>query len=217
MVIDSAEPEFRFDRQGHVVGAEMSVQTESHRLIERLMIAANEQVASFLDEHRIPTLYRVHERPDGPAAERLIEQLESLGVPTPPVPGGALTPQQAAEVVAEASSLVARLGGAVRPRRPGPDQPGAAVAEAGVLRLGQPRSCRPGLAALLPLHLADPALSRPDLPPGTAVGGGREPAPDASWVASAGPWTSTRERQAMTIERDADDVARCFLLERELV
>ncbi|MFZ0040074.1 MAG: exoribonuclease II, partial [Solirubrobacteraceae bacterium] len=28
-----------------------------------------------------------------------------------------------------------------------------------------------------------------------------------------GPWTSTREREAMTIERDADDVARCFLLE----
>src|SRR3712207_6861434 len=29
-------------------------------------------------------------------------------------------------------------------------------------------------------------------------------------------WTSTRERNAMTIERDADRVARCFLLEREL-
>ena len=29
-------------------------------------------------------------------------------------------------------------------------------------------------------------------------------------------WTSTRERDAMTIERDADRVARCFLLEREL-
>jgi ribonuclease R len=43
-----------------------------------------------------------------------------------------------------------------------------------------------------------------------------EPAPDASFVASAGPWTSTREREAMTIERDADDVARCFLLQREL-
>ncbi len=41
-------------------------------------------------------------------------------------------------------------------------------------------------------------------------------APDASWVASAGPWTSSREREAMTIERDADDVARCFLLERLL-
>jgi ribonuclease R len=35
-------------------------------------------------------------------------------------------------------------------------------------------------------------------------------------VASAGPWTSAREREAMTIERDADDIALCFLLERRL-
>ena len=29
-------------------------------------------------------------------------------------------------------------------------------------------------------------------------------------------WTSDRERAAMKIERDADDVARCFALERAL-
>jgi ribonuclease R len=45
---------------------------------------------------------------------------------------------------------------------------------------------------------------------------GDSPAPGASWVAEAGPWASAREREAMGIERDADDVARCFLLERQL-
>ncbi len=45
---------------------------------------------------------------------------------------------------------------------------------------------------------------------------GDEPVPEASWVAQAGPWTSERERHAMTIERDADDIARCFLLESTL-
>jgi ribonuclease R len=35
-----------------------------------------------------------------------------------------------------------------------------------------------------------------------------------AWVTSAGPLCSAREREAMSIERDADDVARCFLLER---
>ncbi len=193
----------------------MSVQTESHRLIERLMIAANEQVASFLDEHRIPTLYRVHERPDGPAAERLVEQLESLGVPTPPVPGGALTQQQAAEVVAEASSLVsdwvARTGH------------GARALTSLVLRslkqayYDSVNRGHAGLASPRYCHFTSPIRRYPDLICHrgllSAVAG--EPAPDASWVASAGPWTSTRERQAMTIERDADDVARCFLLERE--
>src|SRR5437660_1072429 len=45
---------------------------------------------------------------------------------------------------------------------------------------------------------------------------GDVPAPDGSWVAAAGPWCSAREREAMLVERDADDVARCFLLERML-
>ena len=72
-----------------MVSAEPVAQTESHRLIEHLMIAANEQVARLLVSRRVPTLYRVHERPDGTAAERLIDQLASLGVPTPPVPEGA--------------------------------------------------------------------------------------------------------------------------------
>src|ERR1700759_4973556 len=97
--VDSAEPQFSFDPDGNVVAAELSEQTESHRLIEHLMIAANEQVAKFLSEHKIPALYRVHERPEAPAVERLIDQLESLGVPTPPVPKGHLTPQQAADGV----------------------------------------------------------------------------------------------------------------------
>src|SRR5205807_1191735 len=105
--LDSAEPEFRFDRDGNVVAAELSEQTESHRLIEHLMIAANEQVARFLSDHKIPALYRVHERPEAPAAERLIDQLQSLGVPTPPVPKGHLTPQQAADVISDASASAA--------------------------------------------------------------------------------------------------------------
>ena len=62
--VEGAEPTFEFDDEGHVVGVIHEEQTESHRLIEELMILANEQVASLLEERRIPTLYRVHERPE---------------------------------------------------------------------------------------------------------------------------------------------------------
>ena len=200
-----------------MVGAELSVQTESHRLIEHLMIAANEQVARFLAERKIPTLYRVHERPEAPAVERLIDQLASLGVPTPPVPGGHLTPQQAADVVGEASALVADWV-----RRTGRGAPALTSLVLRSLKQAYYDQRNRGhagleLAALLPLHLADPPLPGPHLPPGAAVGaspGSRRRRP-RGWR-SAGPWTSAREREAMTIERDADDVARCFLLEREL-
>jgi ribonuclease R len=106
LVLDSPEPEFRFDRRGHVVGVELSVQTESHRLIEALMVAANEQVARYLADRDVPTLYRVHERPEPVGVERLIDQLASLGVPTPPLPD-VMNPQVAGELVGEASALVA--------------------------------------------------------------------------------------------------------------
>jgi ribonuclease R len=213
--VDSPEPQFSFDRDGHIIAAELSEHTESHRLIEHLMIAANEQVAKFLSDHKVPTLYRVHERPEAPAVERLIDQLESLGVPTPPVPRN-MTPQQAADVVGEASVMVADWV-----RRTG--RGGRALTSLVLRSLKQayydPRNRgHAGLALFHYCHFTSPIRRYPDLICHrallSAIAG--EPVPDASWVAGAGPWTSTREREAMTIERHADDVARCFLLEREL-
>ena len=51
-----------------MTGVRYEQQTESHRLIEQLMVLANEQVAGYLADHRTPTLYRVHERPEPPSA-----------------------------------------------------------------------------------------------------------------------------------------------------
>ena len=63
-------------------------QTESHRLIERLMILANEQVAQLLQRKRVPAIYRVHAQPDPERVERLVAQLHDLEIPTPPLPAG---------------------------------------------------------------------------------------------------------------------------------
>jgi ribonuclease R len=214
--VDSAEPEFEFDEQGDVVSIRAVAQTESHRMIEHLMIAANEQVAQFLAAHRVPALYRVHERPDGIAAERLIDQLSSLGVPTPPVPKGHLSPQQAAELIGAASQLIeawtARDGG--RGRR---------ALTSLVLRslkqayYDQRNRGHAGLQLASYCHFTSPIRRYPDLICHRALlsaVGGAGPAPEVSWVGAAGPWCSGREREAMAIERGADDIARCFLLSR---
>ena len=86
LTLDSTEPEFSFDEDGHVSEVRVRVQTESHRVIEHLMIAANEAVARLLSERGTPCLYRVHARPEPERVKRLVEQLSSLEVPTPPVP-----------------------------------------------------------------------------------------------------------------------------------
>jgi ribonuclease R len=216
--LGSTEPEFSFDREGHVVAVAPVAQTESHRLIEFLMIAANEQVARFLEARRVPALYRVHERPEARSVERMIDQLASLGVPTPPVPGGTMTAQQAADVAGEASQMVGAWVQAQGGR-------GARALNRIVLRslkqayYDNRNLGHAGLQLHSYCHFTSPIRRYPDLICHRALLSavtGDEPVPESSWVASTGAICSAREREAMTIERDADDVARCFLLEREL-
>ena len=162
--VDSEEPEFAFSREGHVTGLVPSEQTESHRLIEHLMIAANEAVATLLETRKLPALYRVHERPGPARVERLADQLASLDVPTPALPQS-MTRQQAADAVAEMASLVACAAAAsqVWPRRAHVTR--VARARAGSLLAAQHRARRPALASLLPLHVADPPLPGPRVSP----------------------------------------------------
>ena len=200
----------------HLVEAVASVQTESHRLIEHLMIAANEAVATVLDERSIPTLYRVHERPETQSVLRLVDQLASLDVATPPVPEP-LAPSEAAEIVAQCAVLVDQ-----HVRRTGH---GRQALTSLVLRSLKQARYSPvnlghaGLQSPRYCHFTSPIRRYPDLVCHrallSAVGGG-EDAPRAGALDEAAEWTSARERDAMVIERDADDVARCFLLERDM-
>ena len=81
LAVESAEPEFAFyARRPRDAALRRSEQTESHTLIEHLMIAANEAVATLLEQRRLPALYRVHEPPDPPRVERLLGQLAALDV-----------------------------------------------------------------------------------------------------------------------------------------
>lgn len=62
------------------------------------MLAANEAVAGHLFRKRIPSLYRVHEKPDPMKIEKLNELLESFGVRLPE-PFEALSPAHFQEIL----------------------------------------------------------------------------------------------------------------------
>jgi ribonuclease R len=61
---DMPEPLIEFDEFGEMVGVKRSPRNIAHRLIEEFMLAANEAVASHLEQAGIPSLFRIHEKPD---------------------------------------------------------------------------------------------------------------------------------------------------------
>ncbi|WP_218138152.1 RNB domain-containing ribonuclease [Thermoleophilum album] len=211
--IDSAEPRFEFDAEGRVRAVTRERQTESHWLIEELMVLANEQVAGYLEDHRVPTIYRIHERPDLDAIERLADQLASIDVPTPPLPDR-LSPQQAERAAGAISRRVAayaRRSGRGREAFPG------LVLRALKQAVYSPRNVgHSGLASSRYCHFTSPIRRYPDIVVHRALLqalGLDDAAHPASELPELAIHCSAREREAMEIERDADDICLAFRLE----
>ena len=214
--VESAEPEFRFDAAGNVVGAHRLAQTEAHRLIERLMILTNEQVAEHLERARVPAIYRVHPQPDPTRIERLIEQLSALGVPTPPL-GQGLSAQQAGTVAAEASRLTKRE--AARRGHGREAYTSLVLRSLKQAQYSERNSGHAGLGSSAYTHFTSPIRRYPDLVVHRALLatlGEGEQAPRLAEAREVAADCSARERESAKIERDADDVCAAYLLEREL-
>jgi ribonuclease R len=214
--VESFEPEFEFDTEGNVVRAHGVAQTEAHRLIERLMILNNEQVAQLLERERVPAVYRVHAQPDAARIERLLEQLAALGVPTPPLRQG-LAPSEAGQVAAEASRLARQE--ATR-RGHGREAYTSLVLRSLKQAYYSERNLgHAGLGSSAYCHFTSPIRRYPDLVCHRALlallGEGEE-APTQAQARDAAADCSARERESAQIERHADDVCAAYLLEREL-
>ena len=76
---DLKEPEIVLDDEGMVEAIVAAERNIAHRIIEEFMLLANETVAQHLDDHDVPTLYRIHEEPDPLKVEEFEEFVATLG------------------------------------------------------------------------------------------------------------------------------------------
>ncbi len=62
---DMPESNIVLDLSGQMTGVTRGDRNMAHRIIEEFMLAANEAVASHIETAGVPSLYRIHEKPEG--------------------------------------------------------------------------------------------------------------------------------------------------------
>lgn len=213
--IEAGEIAFAFDGEGGVERAWIEGEPQAHRLVEELMILANEAVAGLLASRRRSALYRVHERPDPQAVELLLAKLARLEVPTPPVPEQ-LTPGQAARLAGRISALVAEY--VQRARRGNEAFPALVLRALKQARYAPSNLGHSGLASRAYCHFTSPIRRYPDLVCHRVLLHELDlaEAPDPEGLSELAEWASVREREAAAVEYRADAICLSWLLGREL-
>ena len=95
---DLKEPEIVLDDEGMVEAIVALERNVAHRIIEEFMLVANETVAQHLDEHAVPSLFRIHEEPDPLKVEQFEEFVTTLGYSLA-APKGAIRPRHFQKLV----------------------------------------------------------------------------------------------------------------------
>lgn len=87
---------------GSPVSIEKRERGVAERIIEQFMLTANEAVATYLTERKIPCVYRIHEQPPEEHLADFINYLESLGFDVRELRRREPTPKMLSEILCEA-------------------------------------------------------------------------------------------------------------------
>jgi ribonuclease R len=193
---DLKEPYIVLDDEGMVQDIIAAERNVAHRIIEEFMLIANETVAGYLDEHEVPTMFRIHEEPDPLKVEEFEEFVSTLGYSLA-APAGAVRPRHF-------QKLVERIAG--KPE----EKPIAFL----MLRTMQKARYEPtneghfGLAAESYTHFTSPIRRYPDLVVHRSLREARHGMSDerreqlAEDLPEIARHTSERERRATDAERE---------------
>ncbi len=177
----------------------------SHRVIEECMLCANISAAKFLEKHKQPGLYRVHEGPTDEKFENLNRFLQEIGLKIPghrkPVPGD----------YAHVLRVMA-------------DRPDAHIIQTILLRSMSQAVYSPenkghfGLAYEAYAHFTSPIRRYPDLMVHRGIKqllANKKPAGDAAAFVLAGEHCSMTERRADDATNEVTDWLKCeFMLDK---
>lgn len=207
--MDLPETSVVFDADGIVCDVRRKERIESNRLIEDLMISANEAVARELLKHELPALYRVHESPSDDKLSALAPVLGQFGIQ---LPRGALMTQGALQAALEKAQK----------------HPAGAVVQRLVLRAMMRAQYRSqnlghfGLASKCYAHFTSPIRRYPDLIVhrgvkallGSRTDRDKYAAFASSRIDEWGRHTSQREERAQRIEWDAVKILTMEFMKR---
>jgi ribonuclease R len=193
---------------GEPMRIERLLRLETHRLIEELMILANETVARLAKSKGIPFIYRVHEHPDPDRLEKLREFVGGLGLKLP---------RSAHRSPRALQKLLEQVDG----------RPEEAVVSTLVLRsMQQARysveaSEHFGLALRNYTHFTSPIRRYPDLAIHRLVRaafleGARIPGSARERLEETAVRASVQERRAMEAERESVELKKMEYMERHL-
>ncbi len=200
---DTVEMQLEFDVRGKIVRVVPVVRNDAHKLIEECMLAANVCTAQFLELHKHPALYRVHE---GPTPEKLAALRDFLASCALSLPGGD------APTASDYAKLLLKIK----------DRPDYALLQTVLLRSLQQARYRPdnvghfGLSYEAYAHFTSPIRRYPDLLVHRAIKAVLARAEykpgGASW-AELGEHCSFTERRADDATRDVENWLKCYFMQ----
>jgi ribonuclease R len=205
---DLPEARVRLDEQGAPIAVERRERFDSHRLVEDLMLLANDTIGHAATRAGISFLYRIHEAPDEVRIAQVAELAKALGYRPPPT--GRSTPRHIQALLDQAK-----------------DRPEGPLVSMLVLRsLKQARYSEKdvghfGLAAKSYTHFTSPIRRYPDLVVHRIVreqllGEQKGRGPDPERLKAIARHSSERERVAQAAERDSIGLKKVRFMEQHI-
>jgi len=207
--LDLPEALVDLSEEGRTVGVRLSQRNDAHRMIEEMMLEANQAVARFLEERGVPFPYRIHEPPKPDDVDSLNEFLGPFGLHV--AYDDVVAPRDLQPVL---SAVSGHALGRVLSR-----QILRALMQA---RYSTDNAGHFGLAFTTYCHFTSPIRRYPDLLVHRQLGlvldgAGAQAAGQGAAMESLSVSSSLREREAVAAERAMLDLKRCeFMLEHLL-